>query len=516
MATSFDGNDDDVVVVVGSGAGGATVSRELAMAGIDVVCIEAGSPVENIVTDATAMFPLLTWLDRRIGSGDLPADFPVWSGKGVGGTTLHWTAHAPRMEAEHFEPSRYFGALDDCTILDWPVPFEDMSRCYSAAERSMGVSGTHGWPKLPESNHYRVLKAGAERIGLKKAERSNMAINSVVQGGRPACIQLGFCSSGCAVNAKWTAANTPIAQALQTGHFEIRDRSFVLRVEHDRKGQAAAVVYVDSNGVLQRQKARVVCLAANAIDTPRILLNSESSAFPNGLANKSGHVGRHYIKHVFAIVTAILPHPVNFHRGTQLLGGVNDFVHHDSSRGFAGGFKFEQASFDPAALAALSRPGAWGREYAGQLKRYDHYAALLVMGEDPSQRSNAVTLHPAEKDQYGMPVPLVRYVDHDNSRRMRAFAVQTARDLYESLGSEEVFLSSLPPATHNMGTCRMASNVDDGVCDRWGRSYDVANLFLSDGSQFPSSGNANPTLTIVALAMRQAEYIRERLLSRDL
>jgi choline dehydrogenase-like flavoprotein len=138
------------------------------------------------------------------------------------------------------------------------------------------------------------------------------------------------------------------------------------------------------------------------------------------------------------------------------------------------------------------------------------------MGEDPSQQSNSVTLHPVEKDGYGMPVPVVHYVDHDNSRRMRDFAVQTARDLYASLGSKDVFLSSPPPATHNMGTCRMASNIDDGVCDHWGRSYDVANLFLSDGSQFPSSGNANPTLTIVALAMRQAEYIRERMLSRDL
>ncbi|HSD69677.1 MAG TPA: GMC family oxidoreductase [Woeseiaceae bacterium] len=516
MPASFDRNDDSVVVVIGSGAGGATVSRELAMAGIDVVCIEAGAPVEKMVTDATAMFPRLTWLDRRIGSGDLPAGFPVWSGKGVGGTTLHWTAHTPRYEAEHFEPSRYFGALDNCSILDWPIAYEEMSGYYSAAELSMGVSGTNGWPKLPESNHYRLLKAGAERIGLKHCERSNMAINSVAQGGRPACLQLGFCSSGCAVNAKWTAANTPIPQALQTDHFELRDRSFVLRIEHDNKGRASSVVYLDPDGKLQRQKARLVCVAANAIDTPRILLNSQSSAFPRGLANKSGHVGRHYIKHVFAIVTAILPHPVHFHRGTQLLGGVNDFMYHDPSRGFAGGFKFEQVSFDPASLASLSRPGAWGKEYAEQLGRYDHYSAMLVMGEDPSQATNAVTLHPSEKDQYGMPVTMVHYVDHDNSRRMRDFGVQKARKLYTSLGSKEIFLSSLPPATHNMGTCRMALNIDDGVCDPWGRSYDVPNLFLSDGSQFPSSGNANPTLTIVALALRQAGYIREQLARRNL
>lgn len=516
MPAVFDRNDDSVVAVIGSGAGGATVSRELAVAGIDVVCFEAGGPVENMVTDATAMFPRLTWLDRRIGSGDLPAGFPVWSGKGVGGSTLHWTAHTARFEAEHFEPSRYFGALEGCSILDWPVPREEMAHFYTAAERSMGVSGTHGWPKLPESNHYRLLKAGAERIGLKHCERSNMAINSVAQGGRPACLQLGFCSSGCAVNAKWTAANTPVKQALQTDHFELRDRSFVLRIEHDDKGKAASVVYLDPEGQVQRQKARVVCVAANAIDTPRILLNSASSAFPQGLANKSGHVGRHYVKHVFAIVTAILPYPVHFHRGTQLLGGINDFMFHDAARGFAGGLRFEQVSFDPASLASLSRPGAWGKEYAAQLQRYDHYSAMLVMGEDPSQASNAITLHPSEKDAHGMPVTMVHYADHGNSRRMRDFGVQKARELYASLGSEEIFLSSLPPATHNMGTCRMSSNIDDGVCDPWGRSFDVPNLFLSDGSQFPSSGNSNPTLTIVALALRQAAYIREQMARRDL
>jgi len=341
--------------------------------------------------------------------------------------------------------------------------------------------------------------------------RSRMAINSVAQGGRPACIQLGFCSSGCAVNAKWTSANTPLAQAHETGHFELRDRSFVLRIEHDDRGRASSVIYVDRDGRLDRQKARVVCLAANAVDTPRILLNSESSMFPAGLANKSGHVGRHYIKHVFAIVMAILPRPVHFHRGTQLLGSVEDFIRHDPARGFAGGFKFEQVSFDPAALAGLANPAGWGSTYAGQLGRYDHFAALLVMGEDPSQTSNSVTLHPTEKDRYGMPVPMVHYADHDNSKHMRDFAVRTARELYGSLGSQEIFVAPPPPATHNMGTCRMAADIDDGVCDSWGRAFDLPNLFLSDGSPFPSSGNANPTLTIVALALRQADFIRKQM-----
>jgi choline dehydrogenase-like flavoprotein len=211
-------------------------------------------------------------------------------------------------------------------------------------------------------------------------------------------------------------------------------------------------------------------------------LNSESARFPGGLANRSGHVGRHYIKHVFGIVTAIMPQPVNFHRGTQNLGTVDDFVPSDPSRGFLGGFKFEQVAFDPATLANLSRPGAWG----------------------------------TAKDQYGMPVPVIHYVDHENSKRMRQFALQKARELYESLGSESVFFGPPPPATHNMGTCRMATSIDDGVCDLWGRAFDVPNLYLSDGSTFASSGTANPTLTIVTLATRQAAHLRKRMSSRDL
>lgn len=516
MAVRFDSDDDSVVVVIGSGAGGGTMSAELAKDGVDVVCLEAGAPLTDIVTDNAAMFPRLTWLDRRIGSGDLPQDFPVWSGKNVGGTTLHWTASALRLPEEHFFATRYFGDLEDCSVIDWPVPYAEMEHYYAIAERSMGVSGTNGWPKLPKSNNYRVLEAGARKSGLTQAHRSTMAINSVPQGGRPACRQYGFCVSGCPIDAKWTAANTPLRAAAATDHFELRDRSFVLQVEHDANGRANGVVYVDADGNLQRQRARAVCMAANAIDTPRILLNSASGRFSDGLANRSGHVGRHYVKHTFSIVTAILPKPVHWERGTDNLGGVDDFIAHDDSRGFASGFKFEQVAFDPATLATLSRPGEWGADYAAELKRYAHYSGLLVMGEDPSQASNRITLHTSEKDQYGMPVPVVHYRHHPNSTRMQAFGVEKARALFEVLGSSEIYVGPPPPATHNMGTCRMAGSIDDGVCDSIGRAYDVPNLFFSDGSAFSSSGVSNPTLTIVALATRQADNVKRLMRERQL
>jgi choline dehydrogenase-like flavoprotein len=507
MAKAFDKQNDGVVVVIGSGAGGGTLSSELASAGIDVVCLEAGEPVERIETDAKRMFGRLTWFDKRIGSGDLPADFPVWSGKNVGGTTLHWTGSTPRIPEPEMTPRRYLSSLAGCSVIDWPVPYAELQRFYALAERAMGVSGTHDWPRLPGNNNFRVLQAGGRRAGLQRIEVGNMAINSVAHEGRSACLQLGFCVSGCAVQAKWTAANTPIAQALETEHFELRPRSFVLRIETDAAGRASEVVYVDAQGARQRQRARAVCVAANAIDTPRILLNSDSSRFPQGLANRSGHVGRNYMKHVFSIVTAIMPKPVHFHRGTQNSGKVYDFVAGDTARGFAGGFAFEQVAFDPASLARLARPGAWGQEYAAQIRKYDHFAALLVMGEDPAQPTNRVTLHAIEKDQYGMPVPVVHYVDHPNSRAMRTFAQARAREIYAALGSRDVFFGPPPPATHNMGTCRMAPRAEDGVCDASGRTFDVPNLFVSDGSMFSSSGSSNPTLTIVALALRQAAHI---------
>jgi len=510
MAAQFELDDDSVVVVIGSGAGGGTISAELTREGINVVCLETGGDIE-IETDAAKMWNRLTWLDPRVGSGDLPKNFPIWSAKGVGGTTLHWTAGVPRYSREELKPSAYFGGLDGVSTIDWPIEYDELASYYDKAEYMMGVCGTHGRPLLPESGHYKVLEEGARRAGFKRMVNHPMAINSVTENGRSECLQLGFCSTGCAVEAKWSSNVGPIREAQATDHFELRKNSHVLRVEHDDKGRVNRVVYKDANGNEVAQKARIVCMAANAIDTPRILLNSTSSRFPNGLANSSGHVGRHFTKHVVSIVTAVLPGKVHFERGTQNTGRIFDWVENDSARGFAGGFSWQQVSFDPASLVQLSRPGAWGRSYTDELKQYDHYSAMLLIGEDPAHPDNRVTLDAEVKDQHGMPAPHIHYVYHDNSRKMFDFAHARARELYEALGSERFYISNPPPSTHNMGTCRMATNGDDGVVNPYGNSWDVPNLFMSDGSQLPSSGTPNPTLTIVALALRQARHIREKM-----
>lgn len=513
MSKTFSLSDSSVVVVIGSGAGGGTLGHELARQGIDVVCLEAGPRQEasEFVNDAEEMTARLTWLDRRIGVGDTDANFPVFTCKTVGGTTVHWTATALRMQDHELRPQTTYGKIENTSLIDWPLSPEELAPYYDRAEDKMGVTGTHGIPRLPESNHYKVLKAGAKRVGYQHFNTGNMAINSEDRDGRPACRQIGFCMSGCVIAAKWSTLYTEIPRAEDTGHFELRPQAMAVRINHDADGRVAGVVYIDKDGVRREQKARAVCVAGNAIETARLLLNSKSDLFPSGLANRSDQVGRHYMRHVFAGVAAIMPGPVNFHRGTQQAGHVQDEADHRPERGFSGGYQIEILPFPPTSLARLVSPGGWGDDFAAIMEKYNHFASLLIQGEDFPQADNRILLHGEERDAYGLPLPVVRYRDHANNVALRRHGVAAARKIFQSLGAERIFTYPLKSATHNMGACRMSARPQDGVCDRWGRAHDIRNLYISDGSAFSSSSSANPTLTIVALAIRQAEHIAKEI-----
>jgi choline dehydrogenase-like flavoprotein len=498
-------------VVVGSGAGGGTLANELAQRGIDVVCLEAGSrlTMNDIVNDNDAMFERTTWLDRRIGTGDLNADFPLFVCKTVGGTTMRWAGASLRFQEHEFKTRTVYGAIQGANLLDWPLSLNELEPFYDLAERKLAVTGTNGIPRLPGNNNYKVLAAGAKRVGYRDVDTGNMAINSVAHDGRPACRQIGFCTTGCAIAAKWSTLYTEIPKAEATGHFELRPDSMALRITHDARGMASGVVYADRSGEHFEQKARIVCIAGNSVETPRLLLNSESPKYPDGMANSSGQVGRNFMRHMSGSVYAIMPGPVNFERGTQMAGIIKDEARYDPTRGFVGGYEIETLpGFGLAGLAANLIPGAWGPSYTRIIEMYDHFAGLWLVGEDLPQANNGVSLHPSEKDQYGLPVPIVHLGDHQNDSAMRQHAFKAGRAIYEALDATEVFeLPPLLPSTHNMGTCRQSTNPRDGVCNSYGQCHDVPNLFISDGSQFTSSGAENPTLTIVALAMRQARYI---------
>ena len=517
MPAKFDLSDSSVVVIIGSGAGGGTLANELAQKGISSVVLEAGKRIEisDFKNDEDAMFALFTWLDPRTASGSwyvaqTSPDLPAWICKLVGGTTIHWGGVALRFQEHEFKTRTRYGALAGANLLDWPIDLKEMEPYYDRAELKMGVAGTHGMPRLPASNHCKVLFAGAKKMGYTKYWTANLAINSVPRDGRASCQQTGFCVQGCTFAAKWSTLYTEIPRAEATGKCEVRPESQVLHIEHNKSGKVTCVVYADSTGALQRQKARIVCVAGNSIESPRLLLNSSSSLFPQGLANSSGQVGRNYMRHVTSLVFAALDKPVHMYRGTANGGIVMDEARLDTQRGFAGGYNLETLPQGLSSFAQNIIPKGWGRDRAFWIDNYANVAGVWIIGEDMARDTNRVTLHPTRKDQHGMPIPDVHVDDHPNDIAMQNHGLKQADALYRSIGAKRT-VHHLPfSSTHNMGTNRMSEKPQDGVVNRWGQTHDVKNLFVSDGSQFTSSGGENPTLTIVALAIRQAEYISDQ------
>jgi len=338
-----------------------------------------------------------------------------------------------------------------------------------------------------------------------------MAINSEPRDGRGACLQIGFCFQGCKSGAKWSTLYAELPKGEATNNLEVRPECHVTRIEHDKSGKVTGVIYRDKDGVEQRQRARIVAVAGNSIETPRLLLLSESSVFPNGLANSSGQVGKNYMRHMTGSVYAIFDKPVRMWRGTTMAGIVTDESRHDPSRGFVGGYEMETISIGLPFMAAFLDPGAWGREFTSALDSYEYMAGMWLVGEDMPQESNRITLSDSVKDQWGNPVANVHFDDHPNDIAMRYHAYKQGAAIYEAVGAVRTFPTTPYPSTHNLGTCRMSENPRDGVCNKWGQTHDIKNLFISDGSQFTTGGAENPTLTIVALAMRQADYIADQM-----
>ena len=338
---------------------------------------------------------------------------------------------------------------------------------------------------------------GAKRIGYKDVHTGRMAINSRARDGRPPCLQLGFCFQGCKSGAKWSTLYAEIPKAEETGLLELRPESMALQIEHDESGKVTGVLYADAAGNQHVQKARAVCVACNSIESPRLLLNSASDMFPDGLANGSGQVGRNYMRHTTGSVYAIFDQPVRMYRGTTMAGIITDESKHDTSRGFAGGYELETLSLGLPFMAAFLEPGAWGPEFSSAMEDYDHMAGMWIVGEDMPQESNRVTLHAEEKDQWGLPIPNVHFDDHANDLAMRNHAYKQGRAVYDAVGATRVFETPPYPSTHNLGTNRMSERPEDGVVNKWGQSHEVGNLFVSDGSQFTTGAAENPTLTIV-------------------
>jgi len=516
-------DDDGVVVVVGSGAGGGTLARDLCAHGIKVVLLEAGARIEpaQFRNDELFAYQQLSWLDRRLATGDWPAaryapDAPAWIAKAVGGSTVNWNGLSFRIQEREFKSASDYGPIEGASLANWPLDPKSLERFYAQAENRMGVTGTHDFTPHPPNNNYKVLYNGARRIGYRHVTNDRLAINSAPRDGRPGCIQMGFCNQGCKIGAKWSTLNVEIPEAENSGKLDLRTESMALQLTVDGRNRVDSVLYADSEGRQQRQRARAVCVAGNSIETPRLLLNSATSRHPDGLANASGQVGRNYMHHNVALAFGIFDQPVHMYRGITTPGTVFDEMRHDPKRGFAGGYLIESVSLGLPFLSLLAEPAGWGRDFAQFLENYDHMAGVLLNGEDLPRETNQVSLHKTETDQFGLPIPVVHVDEHSNERAMRRHFFQQTKEIFDAVGARDFHQAQPLSATHNLGTCRMSDSPDTGVVNQWGQTHEIDNLFVSDGSQFTTSTCENPTLTIVALAIRQAEYLAEQMTRKEL
>lgn len=522
-SAQIDHEDDSAVVIIGSGAGGGTLAHELVEKGIKVVLLEAGPYLKNedYHQDEWKAFNQMAWLDPRTTSGswrvaqDFP-NLPAWIVKAVGGTTTHWSGATPRFKAHEFAARSTYGRVDGANLLDWPITLADLELYYSKAEKKMGSTHRNGLAPLPANNNYKVFANGAERIGYRHYATGPYATNAEPYDGRPASIQDGFNFQGDKNKSKWSTMVSEIPKSLRTGLLDLRPESQAVQITHTPEGRADGVLYVDADGNMHQQKARIVAVAGNAIETPRLLMLSASPLFPDGLANSSGQVGRNYMRHTTGSVYARFDQPVNMYRGETMAGLIADESRHDIDRGFVGGYYLETISLGPAFLASFVDPGAWGPDFTALLDGYTHTAGMWITGEDMPQASNRVTLNTTVTDRLGLPVPNVHFDDHPNDKAMREHAYSQAELLYDAVGALSAHRTPPYPSTHNLGTARMSERPEDGVVNAFGQAHDVPNLFISDGSQFTTSAAANPTLTIVALAIRQAEYIAEQMATATL
>ena len=516
-------HDEPSVVIIGSGAGGGTLAHELTSQGVPCVVLEAGPylTADDYENDEWRAFGQMAWLDPRTTSGSwrIARDFPnlpAWIVKAVGGSTTHWSGATPRFKAHEFAARTHYGEVAGASLLDWPITLADLEPYYDRAEIAMGSTHRHGRPALPANNNYKVFAEGAKRVGYKFYATGPYATNAEPYDGRPASIQDGFNFQGDKNGSKWSTLVREIPRALATGRLDLRPECQASRITHDATGRVDGVEYLDASGALHRQAARVVCVAGNSIETPRLLLLSASDLHPDGLANGSGQVGRNYMRHMTGSAYARFDQPVRMYRGETMAGIFADESRHDVNRGFAGGYYMETLSLGVPFLAAFVEPGAWGREFTAWMEAYDHLAGMWIVGEDMPQASNRVTLDADVLDSHGLPVANVHFDDHANDVAMREHGYRAATALYESVGALDVHRTPPYPSTHNLGTCRMSARPEDGVVDGWGRAHEVPNLFVSDGSVMTTGAAANPTLTIVALAMRQAERIVSELRAGNL
>jgi choline dehydrogenase-like flavoprotein len=506
----FADTDEVDLVVVGCGAGGSTLIQRLARRGWRVVGMDAGpfwDPDREWVSDEAGSHHLY-WTESRVIAGDDPV--PLGSnnsGRGVGGSMVHYAGYTPR-----FHPSDFSTWTDDGVGADWPISYSDLKPYYEAIEQELPVAGErwpwgdpHPYPHRPHpvGGNGEIFLRGALKLGIT-AKVGPVAIANGRFGNRPHCIYRGFCLQGCKVNAKASPLITHIPDALAHGA-EIRADAMVTRVEVDeRTGRTTGVHYV-LHGMQRFQRATVVAIAGYSIETPRLLLNSASKRFPDGLCNDFDQVGRYLMVQGAPQTAGRFDAEVRMYKSPPPEVSTEEFYETDQSKPYKRGFSIQTVSPLPITWAEhVAAQGHWGRALREYMSDYVHWSCLGALCEFLPQPGNRVTLAD-EKDRHGMPVAHVSYSQCDNDRQLMTVAQNVMEDLLRAAGADEVM--TIKRYAHLVGGARMASDERHGVVDRDCRSFAVPNLYITDGSALPTQGSANPALTIMANAARAADQL---------
>ena len=504
------GPDDEVdIVIVGCGAGGSVLAQRLARKGWRVVVLDAGpfwDPDKDWVSDEAGSHQLY-WNEPRVISGSHPVELGSNnSGRGVGGSMVHFAGYVPR-----FHPSDFRTRTDDGVGADWPIEYRDLKPYYELLEAELPVAGQH-WPwgdphRYPHSPHpmgangqafqRAALAAGIEvRVGP-------VAIANGRFGNRSHCIYRGFCLQGCKVNAKASPLITHVPDALAHGA-EIRADCMVSRVEINDHGRATGVVYFHE-GREYRQRAGLVAVAGYSIETPRLLLNSACPQFPDGVCNDFDQVGRYVMVQGAPQTTGRYDEEIRSYKAPPPECSSEAFYETDPTKSYKRGFSLQCISPLPIVFAEhVCAQGHWGETLREYMRDSVHWATFGALCEFLPLPDNRVTLA-EEKDRHGLPVANFSYSLCDNDEALVEAATNVMEGMHHAAGAAEAI--TIKREAHLIGGCRMAAVERDGVVDADLRSFAVPNLFIVDGSVCPTQGSANPALTIMALAARAADYL---------
>ncbi|MDQ6752900.1 MAG: GMC family oxidoreductase [Actinomycetota bacterium] len=509
----FDDDDEVDVVIIGCGAGGSTLLQRLARAGWRVVALDAGpfwDPERDWVSDEAGSHHLY-WTEPRVISGQDPV--PLGSnnsGRGVGGSMVHYAGYTPR-----FHPSDFRTGSQDGVGADWPLDYQELRPFYEDIEGELPVAGErwpwgdpHSYPHRPHpvSGNGELFQRGALACGIT-AKVGPVAITNGRFGNRPHCIYRGFCLQGCKVNAKASPLITHIPDALAHGA-EVRPDSMVTRIAVDDATGRATGVHYFREGRERFQRAKMVAVAGYSIETPRLLLNSASKRFPEGLCNNFDQVGRYLMVQGAPQTAGRFDAEVRMWKGPPPEVSSEEFYETDPTQSYKRGFSIQTVSPLPIAWAEhVAAQGHWGTKLREYMSDYVHWACLGALCEFLPLEGNRVTLS-KETDRRGMPVADFSYSQCENDRALMKAAQGVMEKILQAAGADEVI--TIQRYAHLVGGARMAADERHGVVDADCRTFAVPNLYITDGSVLPTQGSANPALTIMAVTARAASRLIAR------